>query len=79
MIASGVVRHETKLFLVAQRRGIQSANKTSRSSSVKKTISRCLCEISFDSEHKKMNVELRCADKSQIAFFMSALALKELI
>ena len=74
VIASGVVGCETKLFLVAQRRGVNSVNKTPRT-----TMTRCFCEIIFDSDQKKVTVELRCSDKSLTSFFMSALALKELI
>lgn len=76
VIASGVVGHRTKLFLIAQSR-VQST--TTSHTPPRETAVSCLCEVAFDLQNKDMNAEIRCSDKSQMAFFVSALGLKDLI
>lgn len=79
VMASGVVGSETtKLFLLAQRRTTQTSNRSTHSSP-KGLVTRCLCEIAFDSIRNQMTAEVRCEDKRQIPFFVSALGLKDLI
>ncbi|KAL3794686.1 hypothetical protein HJC23_010114 [Cyclotella cryptica] len=77
VIASGVVAHETKLFLVAQRR-TKPLSRISRSHSQETLVTRCLCEVTFNSTKMEMNAEVRCSDKTQIPFFVSAIGFKEL-
>lgn len=75
VIASGVVGDEIKLFLVAQRQIKQPPLSNPRSSLRK---SRCLTQIVFNATKLEMNAEIRCREKDQIPFFVSALHLKDL-
>jgi hypothetical protein len=78
MIASGVVGFKTRLYLLAQRQGYDHSQKMAHTPPKVKVI-RCFCEVIFDSENKEMKVEVRCRDKSQVAFFVNALSLAKLI
>ena len=63
VVASGLKGQETKVYLLAQ----------------KETTTRCLVEVIFNSGSNEMSAEVRCQDKRLQAFFMGALALKDLI
>ncbi|KAL7551250.1 hypothetical protein ACHAWF_016970 [Thalassiosira exigua] len=75
VVGSGVLGNESRMFVIAQRHVDTQAN---RPSTLKAPMSRCLAEITFDSNRYQMKSEVRCRDQNEIRFFLNALELREL-
>jgi len=77
VVGSGMIGETLKMFLIAQRRAKPPANKHPLPS-LKKSLTRCLIEIAFNSNSHEMSAEIRCCSQHEVRFFLSVLDLKEL-
>ena len=81
VVGSGMIGNESRLFIIAQRR-VDTPVNIRLPPSLRKLLSRCLVEITFNSNyHDKsgdLQLEIWCCNQDKIRFFLSALDLKEL-
>jgi len=76
VVGSGVVGNQSRILIIAQRRVDTPVDIPS--SSYRKKLSRCLAEITFNSNSYEMKAEIRCRNEDEIRFFLSVLELKQL-